>query len=294
MRGGGRAVSPRTTRVRGGAGAIAVQDWGGDGPPVLLAHPTGFHGHAWAPLARRLVAGGRRVVSFDFRGHGDSDPSPDGYDWSGFRDDVQRVADALGLAGDPALVGVGHSKGGASLLLAEADRPGTFGRLWCFEPIVFPNERPQPPRHDLAIAEGARRRRDDWGSPGEAEAAYAAKPPLDVLDAEARHAYVVHGLARGDDGRWHLKCRPETEAQVFAHGLSHDAYARLGAVACPVVVAVGAETDAVRPETAAAVVERLPHGRLEVMAGLGHFGPLQDPARVAAAVAEFETATRPA
>ncbi|GIU87162.1 MAG: hypothetical protein KatS3mg009_1677 [Acidimicrobiia bacterium] len=53
--------------------ALAVHDWGGTGRPVLLAHPTGFHGIVWAPVARRLVAAGCRVWSFDFRGHGDSD-----------------------------------------------------------------------------------------------------------------------------------------------------------------------------------------------------------------------------
>jgi pimeloyl-ACP methyl ester carboxylesterase len=32
------------------------------------------------------------------------------------------------------------------------------------------------------------------------------------------------------------------------------------------------------------VADRLPHGRAEVMAGLGHFGPLQEPTAVAASI----------
>ena len=40
---------------------LAVHDWGGDGHPVLLAHPTGFHGLTWAPVAARLVAHRRHV-----------------------------------------------------------------------------------------------------------------------------------------------------------------------------------------------------------------------------------------
>ena len=75
---------------------LAVHAWGGTGDPVLLAHPTGFHGVVWQPVAERLVDTGCRVWSFDFRGHGDSDPSPDGgYSWDGFADDAAAVLDHL-------------------------------------------------------------------------------------------------------------------------------------------------------------------------------------------------------
>jgi pimeloyl-ACP methyl ester carboxylesterase len=111
--------------------SLAVHDWGGTGDPVLLSHPTGFHGVAWQPVAERLVARGRRVWSFDFRGHGDSDPAPGGYyHWSGFADDARAVADHLGLSGDPTLLAAGHSKGGASVLLGAiaASRDGHTAR----------------------------------------------------------------------------------------------------------------------------------------------------------------------
>ena len=69
---------------------LVVHDWGGAGAPVLLAHPTGFHGRVWAPVAEQLVARGRHVWSFDFRGHGDSDAPDVDYSWHGFADDVAR------------------------------------------------------------------------------------------------------------------------------------------------------------------------------------------------------------
>src|SRR6266498_1690163 len=75
-------TSPRSYRIDTGGLSLAVHEWGGDGHPVLLAHPTGFHGLTWAPVAARLVEAGRRVWSFDYRGHGDSDESPDGYRWA--------------------------------------------------------------------------------------------------------------------------------------------------------------------------------------------------------------------
>jgi pimeloyl-ACP methyl ester carboxylesterase len=254
-----------------------VHDWGGDGHPVLLAHPTGFHGLTWAPVAAQLVAHGRRVWSFDFRGHGDSDRSADGYRWSEFADDVLAVVDHLGLRGQAALLACGHSKGAAALLLGESRHSGTFARLWCYEPIVFPSDEPLEPRHDWPLADGARRRRAVWPSRAEAMASYAARPPLDVLDPAALRAYVDYGLRDHPDGQVELKCAPEDEATMYAMGVANGVYQRLGDVRCPTLVVSGERTDAITPQLGEMIVERLPRGRLEVMPRVGHFGPMQDP-----------------
>ena len=158
-------TQPRTYTIAGPAGALAVHDWNDaaenqDGAPILLAHPTGFHGRVWAPVAERLVAAGHRVWSLDFRGHGDSDaPDPDGgaYSWDGFASDALAVIDHLELASDPALVAAGHSKGATALLLGEARRPGTYPRIWAFEPIIFPTEfaPEQAPKDDFPMASSA-------------------------------------------------------------------------------------------------------------------------------------------
>jgi len=276
-------------RVHAGPLTLAVYDWGGDGDPVLLAHATGFHGRVWGPVARRLVAAGRRVWSFDFRGHGDSDRSPNGYHWDGFADDVLAVVDALDLAGDPTLLAVGHSKGAAALLLTEQRVPGTFARLWCYEPIVIPTDEPADPQPDFPLAVGARRRRATWPSSEEALESYGSRPPFDALDPEALRAYVEHGLRHRDDGMLELKCRPEDEAEVYAMQFAHSAYRGLGNVRCPTVVACGEDTNAIPPKLAAMIVDRLPDARLEVTPGLGHFGPLQDPDAALSSMLAFTT-----
>ena len=270
---------------------LAVHDWGGDGHPVLLAHPTGFHGLTWAPVAARLVAQGRHVWSFDYRGHGDSDRSPDGYQWSEFADDVMAVVKELGLAGDSTLLACGHSKGASSLLLGEAREPGTFPRLWCYEPIVFPSDDPLPPQDDFPLAQGARRRRAVWPSRDEAFASYGSKPPLDVLDPDALRAYVDYGLRDRPDGQVELKCRPEDEAATYAMGTANGVYPRLGEVRCPTVVVCGEHTDAISPALGEMIVTRLPAGRLEVMPGVGHFGPMQDPDATVESMLRFAAAT---
>ncbi|HUI50049.1 MAG TPA: alpha/beta hydrolase [Acidimicrobiia bacterium] len=266
---------------------LSVHEWGGDGPPVLLAHATGFHGMVWGPLAARLVAAGRRVFSFDFRGHGDSDAPDSDYSWHGFADDVLAVADHLGVARDPALVACGHSKGGAALLLAEQKLPGTFRRIWAYEPILFASEETLPPKDDFFLARAARKRRNEWTSTEEAIAAYSAKAPLDVMTPDSMRAYVEYGLRDRGDGVLVLKCRPEVEAQVFSMAPNNGAYAHLGEVDAEVLIVCGEISTSVDPALGARIADALPHGRLEVLAGLGHFGPQQDPDACAASIVAF-------
>jgi pimeloyl-ACP methyl ester carboxylesterase len=278
--------------IAGAVGRLAVHDWnagnpGRDGSPVLLAHPTGFHGQIWAPVAERLVAAGRRVWSLDFRGHGDSDaPDPigDDYSWDGFASDVLAVVDHLGVAGDPELLACGHSKGGAALLLGEARRPGTFPRIWGYEPIVFPTEYADMSADEFPLARSARKRRNEWSSVEEAYDVYASKPPLDVMTPESLRSYVQYGLRDRGDGVLELKCRPEVEARVFSmapgNGVS-DALPEIGSIA---VVACGETSRSIAPSLAEQIALRLENARVEVWPGCGHFGPQEAPDVCAASI----------
>jgi pimeloyl-ACP methyl ester carboxylesterase len=269
---------------------LVVYDWGGDGPPALLAHPTGFHGRVWQSVASRLVAAGWHVWSFDFRGHGDSSiPAVTAFDysWDGFADDVLAVAAHLGVAGDPQLLACGHSKGGAALLLGEAREPGTFRRIWAYEPIIFDHDEPRPPDSDFFLSRAARKRRNEWSSREEAFAAYASKPPLNVMTEESLHAYVDYGLRDRGDGMFELKCPPNVEAQIYTMGPNHDAFQKLPQIDVPVAVVCGELSTSIDPPRAARIAERLPHGQVEVIRGVGHFGPQQDPDACVASMLRF-------
>ena len=260
------------------------------GPTILAAHATGFCGPVWGPFADRLAtAVGATVIAPDLRGHGETVlPDEVALDWDGFADDVLAVVDALGLTGP---IGVGHSKGGAALLRAEARRPGTFAALWCFEPVVFPPEYARGRFEDNPLAAGALRRRDVFPSRAEAEANYAAKPPLGAFDPRVLVAYVAGGFTPVDpadpEGPVRLRCRPAIEAETYRMGTAHNTFAFLAEVRCPVVIAAGAPNPPGPGNFATAIVEALPNGRLADYPDLGHFGPLTDPDRMAADVIDF-------
>ena len=81
-----------------------------------------------------------------------------------------------------------------------------------------------------------------------------------------------------------LKCRPEHEAQMYRMGSAHPAYSRFAEVRCAVVLACGERTEAFGPALIELQAAALPHARTEVLPGLGHFGPLEDPDLVAASI----------
>ncbi len=98
-------------------------DWGGPShgtvdtqPAILLIPGLLSTASAWAPVARR-VAGERRTVVADLRGHGLSDSPPDGYEVASLATDVVAVADGAGL---DRVVIAGHGFGGCVAAAAAA------------------------------------------------------------------------------------------------------------------------------------------------------------------------------
>ncbi len=258
---------------------VALHDLGGDGPPVLLAHANGFCGRMWQSVARELGSMAR-CWALDFRGHGDSVSDPDeDYHWGGMADDVLAAVDAL----DPApRLAAGHSLGGACILMAELTRPGTFDRAWLYEPVTIPAI--ALPREGVkALGDIARMRREIFESRHTAYERYAARPPFSLLDPEVLRAYLDHGFRDLPDGTVTMKCRREVEAAIFENP-DKTVFDRLGEMAAAVTVATSNDTD---PPAMVApyIADQLPNATLERFDDLTHFGPLQDPPRIAAAIA---------
>ena len=255
---------------------IAVHDLGGDGPALLLAHATGFHGQMWTDFAD-LLSRSFRLWSFDARGHGASGKAED-MTWQTMGDDVLAVVDALGL--DTAY-GVGHSLGGALLVIAETTRPGTFRQLFLYEPAIIPAKSPR----NITAVEMTLRRRRTFPTRKDAYENYASKPPLDELSEASLWAYVEHGFVDQPDGTVTLACTPEDESRTFAGAAERTAWNAMDHIAIPVTLGGG---DAAGAQSPGHLEAHAAHMRAPIVtfAGLGHFGPLARPEPVAAAVVE--------
>jgi pimeloyl-ACP methyl ester carboxylesterase len=251
---------------------VAVHDYGGSGRALVVVHGTGLCSRMWEPVLGRLPEGAFRALAVDLRGHGATrTPADVRYDDDRMVADLTAVCRFFDLR--DACVAA-HSMGGATSLLTEATRPGTFARLWVYEPIIFPRPA-EGGEGPSAFAQLTRRRRAVFPSRQAAIERYRSRPPLDELDSEVLAAYVRHGFVDQADGSVRLACDPEQEARAYEQFL-RDGWGRLGDVAAPVLVGYGGRSDDLAGTWAPRIAERLPAGTAARFEHCAHFGPFAD------------------
>ena len=250
-------------------------------PSLLLVHggPGGFDHSYFKPHFRRLTDA-VQVVYLDLRDHGRSarhDPA----EWS-FEvcaDDVRAFCDAIGLVRP---IVVGHSMGGFVTMLYGARHPGHAGAL-----ILQSTNA----RFDLhRLVEGFR----CFGGDEVAHLAARDYAGDDVSDDEWARVFAAFGprVPSHDE-----LARRLPNPEVNAHGMELlrrlDVVDQLARITSPTLVCVG-ELDPVTPVGASEeIVDALAPGigRLEVLAGAGHFPWLDRPDQYWSVLSDFVTVT---
>jgi haloalkane dehalogenase len=110
-------------RIESPLGDVYARDYPGNAPAFVLMHGFPDNLHIYDDLVPHLVAAGRRVVTFDFLGFGQSaKPAGASYSFRQQLGDLEAVVDQLGLE---RIVPVAHDSSGAAALnfaLAHPDR----------------------------------------------------------------------------------------------------------------------------------------------------------------------------
>lgn len=261
---------------------LALHDFGGAGPTLLIVHATGFNAHCYMPMISTL-RDRFHVFGLDVRGHGRSTvPSDWLVDWAAFGDDTDAAAHHLAGAGP--ITGFGHSMGGAALIMAANREPALFGALCLFEPIAHPPALSEVDIEQFPIVQGARRRRRRFPSYDDAYDNFSSKPPLSMMVPEALRNYVDHGFRPVSDEQGdgvELCCTPELEAGIFVTGRSNGLWDLLDDATTPTTVVAGAVEVDQPSATSEQIAERLPNGRYVELPHMDHFGPFTHPQEVA-------------
>ena len=266
-------------------------------PAVMLSHATGFHGRCFNPVVESLNTE-YECTSFDFRGYGDSNlPNDWSVTWQGYCDDA--LAIARSLQNKNQIIAVGHSMGATALVMAALIEPELFKALILYEPIIFPESmrNAQTASHQPSpLAEGARRRRTTFASRDEAFANYSSKPPMNLFDEKSLRAYVDFGfndvrIAETYENCVVLKCNPEHEARTYETGTSHETWEQLHLLRVPAWIVAGAVAPIQPSSWSELIAKKIPNSKFIQWPDAGHFGPMQQPARLADLVREVDGLT---
>lgn len=234
--------------------------------PVILMHGGGQTRHAWAGTTLRLAAAGYHVVSYDARGHGDSEWSANGdYSADALIDDLRAVAQSLGAR--PVLIGA--SMGGLTSMVALGETGESFARALVLVDIAARLE----PDGVARVLDFMRAHTSGFASLEEALDAVAAYNPH---RPRPRDTTGLSKNLRLRDGRWYWHWDPRfldhatrTQAgEALVQQERREAAARK--IGVPSLLVRGGSSDVVSPEGARALRELIPHAELADVAEAGH------------------------
>jgi pimeloyl-ACP methyl ester carboxylesterase len=249
----------------------------GEGIPLVLS--CGYcqtHENFRAQVAP-LTAAGARVVLWDYRGHGRSQPAPtpDGYTMDAVLDDLARVLD-WAAPGQRAVVG-GLSLGGLVSLHFALRWPERVRALLLIDSGPgFKN--PEAQARWAAQIERIAQRLETGGMPAFVESkgvatAIGRRPELPAAQAAARAIAAQDAKAVADFGR-------------RVAGPAPCVIDELGGIPQPALVVVGAEDDAYL-RAAEVMASKLPRARQVTIPRAGHVVNIEEAAAFDAAVAAF-------
>lgn len=109
----------------------------GAGPPIVLCHGITATRRYVVHGSRSLERSGHRVISYDARGHGESDPAPpgEGYGYPWLVDDLERVVEAE--VGEGGFVLAGHSMGAHTAVAYALRHPDRLAGLIVIGPVYL-------------------------------------------------------------------------------------------------------------------------------------------------------------
>ena len=274
---------------------LTVWEWGDeDAPPLALAHGGFDFAGTFDVFAPLLAAGGWRVVSWDQRGHGDSDRAHL-YSWEADLLDAAEVISTLPPGRVPL---VGHSKGGRLVTHLCNALPHRVSALVNLDGL--PSHRAMS---DVADHERSRQLREEMGAwlehrrslgererkPGTIDDLARRRGRMNSRLSEDWLRYLVTvGAEESADG-WRWKIDPTMRMGGFGPWRPQWSLLQLPGIGVPVLGILGLDTELMgwgtRPEE---VRPYLPAGaRFEALDGVGHFVHIEQPHHVAELVLEF-------
>jgi 3-oxoadipate enol-lactonase len=239
----------------------------GSGPGLLMVHGFGGAKEDFADHVE-LLARDHTVVTFDHRGHGESDKpsSVDAYSLARLEADVLQVADAVGFEQFRLL---GHSMGGMVARGVAIRNPERIEALVMMDTTPCPIPGFDPSLMELAADVALEKGKD------ELKALLELAPALDT-PAYLRTLETRPGYQEFNDRKWDALSEVMWAAMARAMAHQPDDLAAMAQLECPVFVIVG-EQDKPFVAVSHAMAETIPGASIAVIPDAGHSPQFENP-----------------
>ena len=262
-------------------------EWGDPGnPSLLMFHAVGMCSQIWNSTACDL-AQDYHVFCFDLRGHGDTQDSGGGYTFMKIGEDVASVIQAMGLEGS---IGVGHSAGGMSMLIADSLVPGIISKGVLVDTRV--GDSPMAlltPEEQKTRIERTLQKRTIWESREIMFTAYRERRMFKPWADEVFGDYIEGATRPLGDGRVELKCHPRVEENFYQNRQDLDTSKVLRGLGGEYILLVGDYKGAQTTHDAAVQhLTRQTNGfQLKELGAGSHFVPMEYPGLVLKEIRDF-------
>ena len=263
-------------------------EWAGNGPNLVLIHPSSGYGRMWDFVARRLN-GEFHIFAVDTRGHGDSDRPDSSYSAEEIAEDMHLFIEQLGLA--KAFV-AGHSLGGRVAQALASTYPEQVQSIMLVGGPHYANFFPERHRID-SILEGVERMRSSVSEFPSEEAAYKHFRELRPgYSEEVLQNLITYNMRHLPDGRLEVKYDKVRVAQGLTH-MTASLRAHAERITCPVALMIGAQSIHITRQEAEEVAKFWSNSQIFEMDG--DYGiQVDNPAGLAQAIQEFTKVAAPA
>lgn len=197
---------------------IPFTDFGGVGEKIHFAHANGYPPGCYSELID-LLKESHKVFSMHYRPLWDGSDYQKLRNWKSFSDDLIQFLDQQS---EKALIGIGHSMGATTSVVAAQKRPDLFRKLILIEPVILPTQAywigilPISWRRRLfPIAKIAQKRKDKWESKEVLFESFRKKKVFDKISDKGLRLFAEHGTRADEGGGVKLLYSKQWEEQVY-------------------------------------------------------------------------------